>query len=102
MVSAAVCLPGGGDKGLGSHEEEEHDEGANQVGVEHFISHLGELEGKNEHEHVLTKTQLKLKAHKIFPQNELFYNSINCYLNRTFHTKIIIVNKIIKNIYKIK
>lgn len=40
-----VFLPGGRDEGLGSHEEEEHDEGADQVGVEHFISHLEKLDG---------------------------------------------------------
>ena len=68
MVSEVVRLPGGGDECLGGHEEEEHDEGANQVGVEHFISHLGELWGRNEHEHLLTKTQLNDKACNIFPQ----------------------------------
>lgn len=39
-----VFLPGCRNEGLDSHEKEEHDEGADQVGVEHFISHLGELD----------------------------------------------------------
>lgn len=37
-------LPGGWDEGLCSQEEEQHDEGADQVGVEHLIPHLGELD----------------------------------------------------------
>lgn len=46
-------LPGCRNEGLGSHEEEEHDEGADQVGVEHFISHLGELnQWKGDSQHV--------------------------------------------------
>lgn len=43
MIDCASLL-GGRDERLGSHEEQEHDEGAGQVGVEHFISHLGELD----------------------------------------------------------
>lgn len=36
--------PGNGHEGLGSHEKEEYDEGADHVGVEHFISDLRELD----------------------------------------------------------
>lgn len=32
------------DEGLCSYKEEEHGEGADQIWVEHFISHLGKLE----------------------------------------------------------
>lgn len=46
MLKAGV--PGRRDEGLGSHEKEKHDEGADQVGVEHFISHLGELDQPKE------------------------------------------------------
>lgn len=37
-------LPGSRDEGLRSQEGEQHDEGADQVGVEHLIPHLGELD----------------------------------------------------------
>lgn len=40
------CLPGGGDKGLDCHEEEEKNKGADQVGLKCFIPHLRELEHK--------------------------------------------------------
>lgn len=43
-----VFLPGSWDERLGSHEKEEHDEGTDQVGVEHFVSHLGELKQPKE------------------------------------------------------
>lgn len=43
MKQLSIFTPGSRDDGLGSHEEEEHDEGADHVGVKHFISDLGEL-----------------------------------------------------------
>lgn len=49
-------LPGRRDEGLGGHDKEEHDEGAEQVGVEHFISHLGKLKS-------FTKKELHVKHH---------------------------------------
>lgn len=47
-MMVGVFLPGSRDQCLGSHEKEEHDEGADQVGVEHFVSHLGELDHPKE------------------------------------------------------
>lgn len=48
MDDLSVSLPGCRNEGLNNHEKEEHDEGAHQVGVEHFISHLGELDRPKE------------------------------------------------------
>lgn len=43
MATRREDLPWSRDNDLSSHEEEKHDERADQVGVEHFVSHLGEL-----------------------------------------------------------
>ena len=51
-----VLLPGSRDEGLGSHEKQQHDEGADQVGVEHFVSHLEELEPTKRGQRNITRT----------------------------------------------
>ena len=43
-----VFPPGCRNERLDSHEKQKHDEGADQVGVEHFIPHLGELDRPKE------------------------------------------------------
>lgn len=61
LYRVGVFLPGGRDEGLGSHEKEKHDEGADQIGVEHFISHLGELGQPKEIEERPTSFPLRLR-----------------------------------------
>lgn len=48
--TAVPLLPGRRQQALNGRDEDEHDEGAHQVGLEHFVPHLGILhnEGKGE------------------------------------------------------
>lgn len=41
-------LPGGGKQALDGGDEDEHDEGAHQVGLEHLVPHLGVLAGEKQ------------------------------------------------------
>lgn len=41
-------LPGGGKQTLDGGDENEHDESAHQVGLEHLIPHLGVLQQQEE------------------------------------------------------
>lgn len=41
-------IPGGGKQALDGGDEDEHDEGAHQVGLEHLVPHLGVLQQERE------------------------------------------------------
>lgn len=41
----SFVLPGRGQQALNGGDEDEHNEGAHQVGLEHLVSHLGVLHG---------------------------------------------------------
>lgn len=48
MLTVCRLLPGGGKQALDGGDEDEHDEGAHQVGLEHLVPHLGVLHSERE------------------------------------------------------
>lgn len=46
MPLARLPLPGGREQALDGGDEDEHDEGAHQVGLEDLVPHLGVLQGE--------------------------------------------------------
>lgn len=46
MLLARLPLPGGREQALDGGDEDEHDEGAHQVGLEDLVPHLGVLQGE--------------------------------------------------------